>query len=149
MTTPQEKVENINFPPFITKYSSEHYKTRIQMNLVKKRIPLTEVEAGDYIYLPDGKEETWNKIEQKVGTFPPIANQFIKHSTLQSIPKIGGFPYFCYARLDLSETALYFVVKKAAMVDIVSNSGKVTLEKEYAKRRFDPYPRRNNRYYFT
>lgn len=103
--------------------------------MVKKLTKLTEVEEGDYIFLPEGNNETWNKILTPAAKFPDIAKPFISHAEITRIPKIAGFPYFCYRTLDLSENALFLVVRKQNMEDILKNKSKETLEQDY-KRRF-------------
>ena len=134
MTALQQKLEDSKFPRYITKYDSTYGQVRIHMNLIKKRLPLTEAEAGDYIFLRDGSSETWYKVEQTVGKFPLHAVRFLKHQEILHVPKLCSYPYFGYENLNLKKDALYFIVKRKDMEDIIENGGKKTLDEEYSRR---------------
>lgn len=124
-----------NYPFYIGEYDVSHHVTRIRMNLVKKLLTLSEMDAGDYVYMKGfngEKRGTWHMVSEKKGVFPGIAKQFLAHAeNKENIPKFATLPYFCYQQMDLSDKASYFVVRKEDMIDIISNGAKRILETHY------------------
>ena len=124
-----------DYPSYISDLDRSHHVTRTRMNLVKKLLPLNDMEEGDYVYfhnLNGDKRGTWHMVQEKEGVFPEAVNSFISHAEDQvTVPKFATLPYFCYKQLDLSAKALYHVVKKSDMIDIISNGAKSILQQHY------------------